>query len=129
VPALWGVEDVAAGDDATCALFLGHVACWGGSDRAAYRVPREGRERGSQRRTMPSTGAPVASRSMTLEPVEITGVDDAVEITMGAAHACARRSAGDIVCWGDDGLGQGGTGQPSRPPSLRRADPRPVRAP
>lgn len=30
----------------------------------------------------------------------VSGIEDAVEISLGAAHACARRSDGSVWCWG-----------------------------
>jgi alpha-tubulin suppressor-like RCC1 family protein len=40
----------------------------------------------------------------------VLDLDDAVELTAGAAHTCARRAAGTIVCWGSNRYGQMGDG-------------------
>jgi alpha-tubulin suppressor-like RCC1 family protein len=39
---------------------------------------------------------------------------DAVEIVVGAAHSCARRSAGNVACWGANERGQLGDGTTDR---------------
>ncbi len=33
-------------------------------------------------------------------PVAVTGISDAVEISMAVTHSCARRTSGQVVCWG-----------------------------
>lgn len=40
------------------------------------------------------------------QPVEVRGLDDAVEVTVGFFHACARRRHGAVVCWGSNDQGQ-----------------------
>jgi alpha-tubulin suppressor-like RCC1 family protein len=39
-----------------------------------------------------------------------TGIADAAQVTAGTGHTCARRRSGEILCWGDNGLGQVGDG-------------------
>jgi alpha-tubulin suppressor-like RCC1 family protein len=41
-------------------------------------------------------------------PVAVQGLADAVEIRAGAAHTCAVRRAGGVVCWGDNRQAQVG---------------------
>ena len=44
-------------------------------------------------------------------PVDVVGVTfDAVEITAGQIHTCARRATGAVLCWGDNTYGQLGNG-------------------
>lgn len=40
----------------------------------------------------------------------IPGIDDAVEITAGAAHVCVLHASGGVSCWGHDNVGQLGIG-------------------
>jgi alpha-tubulin suppressor-like RCC1 family protein len=42
-------------------------------------------------------GAVVVSRT----PVQIRGIDDAVEVALASDELCARRRDGSIICWGD----------------------------
>jgi alpha-tubulin suppressor-like RCC1 family protein len=42
--------------------------------------------------------------------VLVRGLDDAVEISAGASHACARRANGTVVCWGLNRYGSLGNG-------------------
>jgi alpha-tubulin suppressor-like RCC1 family protein len=39
-------------------------------------------------------------------PVAALGLADALGITASDAHTCARRSIGEVVCWGRNDLGQ-----------------------
>src|SRR5205807_155832 len=50
----------------------------------------------------------VVFRPAAAEPVP--GVTGAVEIAVGADHACARNRDGNVVCWGANGYGQLGDG-------------------
>src|SRR5690606_18343273 len=43
-------------------------------------------------------------------PARVPGVIGAVEVAMGESHACARRSAGTVTCWGRNQYGQLGSG-------------------
>jgi alpha-tubulin suppressor-like RCC1 family protein len=42
--------------------------------------------------------------------VLVHGLDDAVEVSVGEAHVCARRRTGHVVCWGMNTYGQLGDG-------------------
>lgn len=42
--------------------------------------------------------------------VQVLGVDDAVDVGVGAFHTCARRRNGEVVCWGQNDHGQLGRG-------------------
>jgi alpha-tubulin suppressor-like RCC1 family protein len=39
-------------------------------------------------------------------PVDVTGIDDAVDLAAGVFHACARREDGSLWCWGENRWGQ-----------------------
>ncbi len=39
--------------------------------------------------------------------------DEAVQVVTGGSHSCARRTSGQVVCWGDNSKGQLGNGQTS----------------
>ena len=39
-------------------------------------------------------------------PVEVEGIDDAVELVAGTFHACVRRADGAVWCWGENRWGQ-----------------------
>jgi hypothetical protein len=43
-------------------------------------------------------------------PVTVKGIDDAVEVSAGLSHACARSRSGKVACWGDNTSGQLGVG-------------------
>ena len=51
-------------------------------------------------------------------PVRVAGLPPAVQVSVGASHSCARTRAGEIWCWGDNGVGQLGDGafEPSSVP-------------
>lgn len=36
-------------------------------------------------------------------PVQVSGIDDAVDVSVGAYHACALHENGDVSCWGGNG--------------------------
>jgi hypothetical protein len=56
--------------------------------------------------------------------VPVVGITDAVQITVGTNHACARRANDAIWCWGDDtyGILGDGSGFPALQP-VRVAEP------
>lgn len=41
---------------------------------------------------------------------KLDGLDDIVEIAAGASHFCARRGSGQVLCWGNNRIGQLGDG-------------------
>lgn len=43
-------------------------------------------------------------------PVEVVGLSDATQVTVGDGHACALRQGGSIVCWGQGANGKLGNG-------------------
>jgi alpha-tubulin suppressor-like RCC1 family protein len=88
---LTGVVQMSAATENTCAvLSTGRVACWGSAfygqigDGVTYVTPK-------------------------LTPGLVSGLTDAVQVTVGSHHVCALRSTGSVVCWGVNfsGLGDG----------------------
>ena len=79
-----GVDDVAAGNQHSCAILIGSVYCWGLNDHGQL----------GDGGTMPS-GVPVAN-----------GVNSAVGMDAGNAHSCAVGSNGNVQCWGAGSSGQ-----------------------
>lgn len=43
-------------------------------------------------------------------PIRVPGIADAVQVTVGAFHSCARTAGGEIWCWGANDRGQLGDG-------------------
>ena len=87
---------VSAGCDHTCALLSnGSVACWGYNYHGQL-----------------GTGDTIDRYVPTL----VKGIDgegiltDVIQISAGCIHTCALLSNGSVVCWGDNSVGQLGTG-------------------
>jgi alpha-tubulin suppressor-like RCC1 family protein len=83
---------VAAGAFHSCAIREGgRVYCWG---------MREGGRLGDA----------LWAGGYALTPVPVLGLIDAVAVDAGYDHACAVRATGEVVCWGNNALGQLGNG-------------------
>ncbi len=88
----------------------GTIACWGanlvgqlGNGAAPdpkLRVPIKVDNASGEVTAPPIAGGHSASL------VDVTGVDDAVQLAVGGGHACALRRTGTVVCWGKDMDGQ-----------------------
>jgi alpha-tubulin suppressor-like RCC1 family protein len=106
VRGLGDAVDVAAGDQRSCAARRdGSVSCWGDD---SFALGLAGRFAGVRR-----------PGPWVLQPETVPGVDGAVQVACGRAHACARRRDGTVWCWGGSdaavrGL-QGGASLPFRP--------------
>lgn len=89
-----GVTDaveVRAGGAHTCARTRGgQVYCWG--DGAAGQLGE------------------LADARVVPHPVLVGGLTDALELSLGDRHSCARHGAGLVACWGDGAWGQLGDG-------------------
>jgi alpha-tubulin suppressor-like RCC1 family protein len=97
---LTNVVALAAGDDFTCALLSGGaVRCWGAN----------GSEQLGDDTNTSRNEADKVVRTNNQIPGE-TDLTDADLITAGDNHACARRTDGSLVCWGEGGSGQLGVG-------------------
>ncbi|WP_425571270.1 RCC1 domain-containing protein [Roseateles puraquae] len=91
VSGLAGVSIISAGARHSCALLAaGGVKCWGFN--AAGQL---------------GDGTAVTPKKV---PTSVLGVSDAVAVAVGAAHTCALRSNGSVLCWGSNTQGQLGTG-------------------
>ena len=96
-PPLGGLAQIAAGTSHTCALTTaGSVECWGSNEW--------GQIGNGAISSYPSPGA------VETAPVEVVGVDDAVQVTAGDFHSCALIDDGSIRCWGFGGRGELGHG-------------------
>ncbi len=107
VPGLESLMSIDGGDRHTCALRTdGSVLCWG--NRSGGRLGEGG-----------TTGSVV----LATDAVPVTGVMDAVELYVGVAHTCVRRSLSTggfrVSCWGANisgAIGQDGSvGQANTP--------------
>lgn len=85
VVGLGAVDQLAVGTQFACVRIGGGVQCWGESS-------------GMQ------TGAGVTTDQSA--PVIVPNLVDAIDVTLGEAHACALRATGVVSCWGDDAVGQ-----------------------
>jgi cysteine-rich repeat protein len=96
LPANTEVLAIALGGNHGCVLLGGgEVLCWGsnGSGQLGYGdLNNVGDDE------LPSARV----------PVDIGG--PAVEVVCGANHTCARRADGEVLCWGDNSVGQLGLG-------------------
>jgi alpha-tubulin suppressor-like RCC1 family protein len=82
---------IATGYEHTCAVLTdGTVSCWGAN---AFGQLGDGTE-----------------TPLTASPVKVTGLTNAIEITLGFEFSCALVRGGTAKCWGDDTMGQVGNG-------------------
>jgi alpha-tubulin suppressor-like RCC1 family protein len=90
-----GIDDAQAvvmGQEFACALRAGgSVACWG-------------------KEWFGQLGNGLTDEVRVAQPQQVIGIDNAVAITAGFAHACALLADHTIHCWGDNGQGQLGDG-------------------
>ncbi len=96
VNGLSNVVDISVDDWSACALHAdGRVSCWG----------RQG-----------STGVlGDGSGTDSATPRYVAGLHDADSIDVGSLRACATRTSGEAVCWGNSFLGGGSTGRSLTP--------------
>jgi len=106
VSGITDATEISAGAVRTCALLAsGHVACWGW-----YEGTTDGgncHESGTVCNTT---------------PVDVNGIDDATQISVGENDACALLSTGSVECWGENWYGQLGDGSDAGPDSCNFAD-------
>ena len=89
-----------AGDSFTCGLTsAGRVLCWGSDNR------------GELGRIVPACGS-VFGFTSTCSPVPgpVATGERFASLSVGNAHACGITLSGSVLCWGDNGQGQLGTG-------------------
>lgn len=96
MPTLEGVRAIAAGGRHTCALMAaGTVRCWGLNNWGQVAGGDESSDSRAADAPVYQTGQPAIT---------------AIAITAGIDHSCAVMANGQVVCWGDDTLGQLGNG-------------------
>lgn len=81
---------IAVGLEHSCAIVGGAVWCWGSNARGQLGAMVD-----------------VASSSI---PLEVVGVSDATALTAGRNFTCALTTSNAVRCWGDDAMGQLGSG-------------------
>jgi alpha-tubulin suppressor-like RCC1 family protein len=85
---LAGVQQLVAGDSHICALMAaGTVACWGYNGMGELGI-----------------GADVVASTTPVTVPDLTGV---IEVAAGGQSTCARRSDGEVFCWGSNIPGDG----------------------
>src|SRR5690606_10677478 len=105
---LTGVTSLDAGRAHTCAALAdGHVWCWG--QQAEGRL-------GNALPTTAAVQAPV--QALLPGDMEFT---DAVQVVTGEAHTCVRHETGSVSCFGDNSVGQLGTGTEGSPQAYAQA--------
>jgi serine/threonine-protein kinase len=93
VPGIDDAVQVAAGDLHVCALRRsGRVSCWGRNEFGA------------------AGDGTMGPRLIRLAPVDARSIEDAVGISVGGAHSCARLRRGAVLCWGVNNHSQLGDG-------------------
>lgn len=98
VSGLTDAVEVSASQQHTCARRAsGAVVCWG-----------YGGELGDG--SISHSTCPFGDGDCSLTPVAVSGLTDAVEVSGGDVHTCARRASGAVVCWGRNMRGQLGDG-------------------
>ncbi len=99
-----GVVHVSAGTDSACAVMAtGKVKCWGHDEYGKLGNDSKKEAGDSQPTRVP--------------PVDVVGLSDAKQVSVGHAHACAVTAAGKLFCWGSnafDELGIGETNETSK---------------
>ena len=89
LPSLPPTTAVVSGSAHKCALLTdGHVRCWSKRNRQGQA---------GDGTTLPRP-----------EPVEVVGLDDAVELVAMDNRTCARRRNGKVACWGENHSGEVG---------------------
>lgn len=128
--AVKGVASLVGGDTGACVLTTSAgVSCWG---TVAFEAPSSGPGLTAAYpvRTLHDVVALALGRDLACAivrggevlcddasgyrqghvPTMVAGVSGAVEIVVGASHACARTGDGAVSCWGENDLGQLGDG-------------------
>jgi hypothetical protein len=99
----------------TCALSAdGRAFCWGLNTRGALGSDGP-MDRCEYTYFSPRTSPPQAGRfRCSAVPVEVDGGLRFTQLSAYASHTCGVTVGGDVWCWGDNYLGQAGTGEVTR---------------
>ena len=103
---------ISVGDDVACVLLSsGHIECWGFNlwaqlGTGTYPGPET---------CFVNVGEMPCSRT----PVEVVGINDAVQVSVGFRHTCALLAGGQVECWGSDDVDQLGTGTQEGPETCK----------
>ncbi len=107
VSALIDALEIAAGQTHTCARrAAGAVVCWGSNTFGKLGD-------GAATHSM----CPFDSSDCALTPVSVSGLIDALELSAGQTHTCARSASSAVVCWGQNGNGELGDGTTANRPT------------
>ena len=123
VPGLSGVQALDAGGNDTCALLTSEsISCWGADGTQQIGSFAHGCQSltGDVRRSQPT---PVDELT-TAVSVSVAGGQkfELADIIGGGGHSCALLASGEMDCWGENTVGQLGSGQLSEPFVLSRVD-------
>ena len=94
-----GVSAISVGSQHTCATTTsGAVKCWGWNLHGQLGTETAGS----------CAGIPCSTT-----PVDVPGLGGVLAVGAGSEHTCAVTSSGGVKCWGGNGVGQLGNGNPS----------------
>jgi alpha-tubulin suppressor-like RCC1 family protein len=110
VSTLSNVSSFAAGARHACAIADGRVLCWGANDHGQLGA-----------RTTATCTLGEAKIACSTEPVVVPGLVNAVELSLGVSHTCARTTDGLVTCFGNNEWGQLGLGAADVIPSAVHA--------
>jgi hypothetical protein len=129
VPALANAAEIAAGTMRACGrMSSGSIQCWRSDESEVTTIANLSDAaqisfRGDRGCAVRESGQVVCwarfflnpdGRTITLSDgntaVAVDNLSDAVEVSAGSSHACARRISGQVVCWGLNVAGQLGDG-------------------
>jgi alpha-tubulin suppressor-like RCC1 family protein len=96
VAGLSGVAAISSGQASNCALVSsdGSLRCWG--DNLYSQL-----------------GTSSSGRASSATPIAINGFANVASVGMGSWHSCALQNDGAVQCWGSNGSGRLGSGNPS----------------
>lgn len=130
VPGLTDVVKISAGTVRTCVIRRdGTVWCWGSNDMLRDGLGFLGDGRPSDEQCVPDriefgVRRPDPSRAVRCRkhPVQVVGVSNAVDLSVGSGHTCVVVTDGRVLCWGagsGGALGDGTTITRSTPVQVR----------
>lgn len=103
VSSITDATDIATGSRHSCALLSdGTISCWGNNYFGQLGNGESGRELFY---TDTSDGFVFSDL-----PVQVPGIDDAIDVAAGSSHTCAIHGDSSVSCWGSNRYGQLGYG-------------------